>query len=148
MRARTMGLILLHAVAVAAVAACSQDSIIRFLGPENRPQATLLPDSFRFEAYDMENVNNRLTFAWQVDKPYLAFYHRSFIHHGYGLVIVQDAEGTVVDSTILDWELDAGSDRPGVPGIWTVNIIFATARGRADFSLKAQDSMFVPPPVE
>jgi hypothetical protein len=96
----------------------------------------------------MENVNNRVAFEWEVTKPYVAFFHRSFIHHGYGLVVIQDAVGTVVDSTILDWELDAGSDRPGVPGTWTVNILFSTARGRADFSLSAQDSIFVPPEKE
>jgi hypothetical protein len=40
----------------------------------------------------------------------------------------------VVDSTLLEWELETET-AVGVPGDWTVSLTLASARGRAEFSL-------------
>ena len=69
------------------------DSIVRELGPENDPQVTNTAASFEFKAEDLENVNDELTFNWVNSAPQAAFRHNSFIHHGYGIVIITDGAG-------------------------------------------------------
>jgi hypothetical protein len=110
------------------------DSIVRELGPENSPQVTNTASSFEFRAEDMENVNDKLTFNWTNSAPQAAFHHDSFIHHGYGIVIITDGAGVQVDSTLLELNLDAETD-VGTPGNWTIELILAGARGRVDFTL-------------
>ena len=110
------------------------DSIVRELGPENDPQVTNTASSFEFKAEDMENVNDELIFNWTNSAPQAAFRHNSFIHHGYGIVIITDGAGVQVDSTLLELDLDAET-RVGTPGNWTIRLILAAARGRVDFTL-------------
>ena len=45
-----------------------------------------------------------------------------------------DAAGSVVDSTLLEYQLTTES-RAGVPGTWTILLIYTGAWGRAQFSL-------------
>jgi hypothetical protein len=116
------------------LAAC-QDSILRAIQPENNEELTLQPDSFRYFLEDLKNVSDRRRWTWRNDNPKALFYHRSFLHHGYGLVIIRDAVGTVVDSTQLEWELNTDT-KAGVPGDWTIDFILSTGRGRVDWSLK------------
>ena len=115
------------------ILACA-DSIVRLLGPENAPQTINTPELFQFTATDMRNVNDRLTWTWPNPAPKAALAHNSFIHHGYGILVVLDAVGQVVDSTLLELNLD-DSTRAGTPGNWTVILVLASARGRADFTL-------------
>jgi hypothetical protein len=110
------------------------DSIVRELGPENDPQVTNTASSFEFRADDMENVNDKLTFNWTNSAPQAAFHHDSFIHHGYGIVIITDGAGVQVDSTLLELNLDTET-KVGTPGNWTIEVILAGARGRVDFTL-------------
>jgi hypothetical protein len=110
------------------------DSIVRELGPENDPQVTNTASSFEFRADDMENVNDKLTFNWTNSAPQAAFHHDSFIHHGYGIVIITDGAGVQVDSTLLELNLDTET-KVGTPGNWTIELILAGARGRVDFTL-------------
>jgi len=117
------------------IAAC-QDSILRAIDPSgNSEELTLQPDTFRYFLEDLKNVSDRRTWTWRNDNPKALFFHRSFLHHGYGLVIIRDAVGTVVDSTQLEWELNAET-KVGVPGDWTIDFILSTGRGRVDWSLK------------
>jgi hypothetical protein len=118
---------------VALVLAC-QDSIVRLLGPENDPQTVNTPERFQFTATDLRNVNDRETWTWANPAPQAALTHDSFIHHGYGILVVLDAAGQVVDSTLLELNLEAET-RPGTPGDWTVILVLASARGRVDFAL-------------
>lgn len=110
------------------------DSIVRELGPQNDPQVTNTAASFQFKADDMENVNDKLIFNWTNSAPQAAFHHDSFIHHGYGIVIITDGTGVQVDSTLLELDLDAET-KVGTPGNWTIELILAGARGRVDFTL-------------
>ena len=131
MTGRRAGLIALCAAGL--VLGCA-DSIVRLLGPENAPQTVNTPERFQFTATDMRNVNDRLTFTWPNPAPRAALRPDSFIHHGYGILVVLDAVGTVVDSTLLELNLD-DSTRAGTPGNWTVILVLASARGRTDFTL-------------
>jgi hypothetical protein len=110
------------------------DSIVRLLGPENDPQIVDTPERFQFTATEMRNVNDRLVWTWPNPAPKAALVHDSFIHHGYGILVVLDAVGQVVDSTLLELNLE-DSTRAGTPGDWTVILVLASARGRADFTL-------------
>ena len=132
MTGRQAGLLALCAAGLAL--GCSVDSIVRLLGPENDPQTVNTPERFQFSATDLRNVNDRLTWTWPNPAPKAALAHDSFIHHGYGILVVLDAMGTVVDSTLLELNLD-DSTRAGTPGNWTVILVLASARGRADFTL-------------
>lgn len=118
---------------VAAGAGCA-DSVIRELGPNNNETVVSGPDSFTYIASSLENVSDKVEFAWTNSEPRLQTNHQSFLPHGYGLLIIRDAAGTVVDSTLLEYQLVTES-RVGVPGLWTVTIIYSGAWGRAQFSL-------------
>jgi hypothetical protein len=125
---------LLALCATGLVLACAEDSIVRLLGPENAPQTVNTPERFQFSATDLRNVNDRLTWVWPNPAAQAALSHDSFIHHGYGILVVLDGVGQVVDSTLLELNLETET-RPGVPGNWTLILVLASARGRADFTL-------------
>ena len=110
------------------------DSIVRVVAPENDPQVVNTPERFQFTATDLRNVNDRLTWVWPNPAPKAALLHDSFIHHGYGILIIHDAAGQMVDSTLLELNLETET-LPGTPGDWTLELILASARGRADFTL-------------
>jgi hypothetical protein len=110
------------------------DSIVRALGPENDPEVINTPEEFGFTATEMRNVHERLVFVWSNSAPKAAVHHDSFLHHGYGVLVVQDAVGQVVDSTLLEFDLETET-RVGTPGDWTLTLTLASARGRAAFSL-------------
>jgi hypothetical protein len=114
--------------------ACAQDSIVRLLGPENAPVTVDTPERFQFSATDLRNVNDREVFTWPNSAPVAALRHDSFIHHGYGILVVLDGLGQVVDSTLLELNLDTET-RAGTPGNWTLILVLASARGRVDFTL-------------
>jgi hypothetical protein len=124
---------LLALCAAAFLLACA-DSIVRLLGPENDPQTVNTPERFQFRATDLRNVNDRLTWIWPNPATKAALTHDSFLHHGYGVLVVLDAVGQVVDSTLLELNME-DSTRAGAPGNWTVILVLASARGRADFIL-------------
>jgi len=113
------------------------DSIVRQLGPENDPVVTNTQDKFQFTAADLENVNDKLTFVWPNSGVKAALHHDSFIHHGYGILVIHDAAGQMVDSTLLELDLDTETGT-GTPGNWNLTLIFAAARGRVDFTLTAE----------
>ena len=110
------------------------DSIVRVLDETNDPVVTNTPERFQFRATDMRNVHDRFTFVWSNPASKAAVHHDSFIHHGYGILVVQDAAGQVVDSTLLELNLETET-AVGTPGDWTLTLTLASARGRADFSL-------------
>jgi hypothetical protein len=111
-----------------------QDSIVRLLGPENNPQAVITPELFQFSATDLRNVNDREQWTWPNSAGTAAVRHDSFLHHGYGVLVVLDGAGQVVDSTLLELNLDTET-RTGTPGNWTLILVLASARGRVDFTL-------------
>ncbi|HZN97068.1 MAG TPA: hypothetical protein VFB61_04990 [Gemmatimonadales bacterium] len=130
---RRRGRQLLGLCAVGLVLGCA-DSIVRLLGPENNPQTVNTAERFQFSATDLRNVNERLEWVWPNSAPQAAVRHDSFLHHGYGVLVVLDAVGQVVDSTLLELNLDTET-RAGTPGNWTLILVLASARGRADFTL-------------
>jgi hypothetical protein len=110
------------------------DSIVRTLAPVNDPQVVNTPTSFRFTATDLENVSDQISWVWTNSAPQAAFKHNTFIHHGYGIVMITDGVGQMVDSTLLEPDLETET-RSGTAGDWTITLMLAGARGRVDFTL-------------
>jgi hypothetical protein len=119
--------------AVGLVLACA-DSIVRLLGPENDPQTVNTAERFQFSATDLRNVNDRQEWVWPNSAPQAAVHHDSFLDHGYGILVVLDGAGQVVDSTLLELNLETET-RAGTPGDWTLILVLASARGRVNFTL-------------
>jgi hypothetical protein len=111
------------------------DSVVRTLAPENDPQVVNTPNSFQFTATDLENVTDDTTWVWTNTAPQATLHHNSFIHHGYGILVIRDAAGVVVDSTLLEREPLVTDTKVGTAGDWTINLTLAGARGRVDFVL-------------
>ena len=128
---RHFRLILLLAAAI--TTGCT-DSVINVIQPGNQETVTVVGDSFAYIATDLENVSDRVSYTWNNPMERMTLIHQSFLPHGYGLLVVQDASGFVVDSTLLEYQLETES-RAGVPGLWTITLIYAAAWGRAQFSL-------------
>jgi hypothetical protein len=128
------GLSAIAALAVAAALGC-QDTIIKYLGPENREVETVLTDSLRFQAFDFDNVTDSRVWAWTNTGTQALVYHRSFVHHGVARLTILDAAGdTVYRFVPLEYDLD-NETAAGVAGGWTVTLELFGARGRADFSI-------------
>ena len=120
-------------LAVFAASACA-DSVINEIGPDNNQTVSATADSFTYIATNLENVSDKEEFTWVNSEPRAMVNHLSFLPHGYGLLIIRDGVGTVVDSTLLEWELLTESRR-GVPGTWSVTLIYTGAFGRSQFTL-------------
>jgi len=140
---RRLRLLLLLMVG-AGTAGCA-DSVISVIQPKNDKTITVSGDSISYLVTDMENVTQTDTFTWNNPAERLTTIHESFLPHGYVLLVIFDAVGTVVDSTLLEYQLTTYS-RAGVPGTWTVLLIYSGAWGRAQFSLVPL--VGEPPPAE
>ena len=84
--------ILVWFLLAAGLAGCA-DSIIKPLGPENSEQIDNQPDTFRFQAVDLDNVHDTRQFTWTNTGTQAAVLHRNFIHHGTVVLMVRDALG-------------------------------------------------------
>lgn len=131
---------LLLLLATAGTAGCA-DSVINVIQPENDREVTVVGDSLMYIVSNLENVSQVDTFTWNNPSERSTIYHQSFLPHGYALMVMLDAVGSVVDSTLLEYQLTTES-RAGEPGTWTILIIYTGAFGRAQVSLVPLD-----PPV-
>lgn len=122
-------------VATIVLTAGCQDSIIKYLGPENREAESILTDSMRFEAWDLDNVTDTREWTWLMTGPQALVHHDNFVHHGTGRITIIDAVGdTVYNKIPLEWQIDNATDS-GSAGAWTVKLELFGARGRVDFSV-------------
>jgi hypothetical protein len=129
--------ILVRVLLAAGLAGCA-DSIIKPLGPENSEQIDNQPDTFRFQAVDMDNVHDTRQFSWTNTGTQAAVLHRNFIHHGTVVLMVRDAVGTLVDSVPMEYGIDTETD-VGVAGTWQLELRFYGARGRVDVTLQRKE---------
>jgi hypothetical protein len=120
-------------LATIGLSAGCQDSIVKYLGPENNELETVLTDSLRFQAWDMDNVTDTREWTWTITGPQALVHHDSFVHHGKGQITIVDAVGDTVYNRIpLEWGIDNATDS-GSAGVWTVKLELFGARGRVDF---------------
>jgi len=78
------------------------DSIVRQLGPDNDPVVVNTQDKFQFTATDLENVNDKLTFVWPNSGTKAALHHDSFIHHGSGILVINERSCVIVTGVNFD----------------------------------------------
>ena len=129
--------ILLTALGAVALLGC-QDTIVKYLGPENREAETVVTDSLRYQAFDLDNVTDSRVWTWTNTSTVAVVHHSSFVHHGVGRLTILDAAGdTVYRFVPLEYLLD-NETAAGVAGAWTVTLELFGARGRVDFSLTAK----------
>jgi hypothetical protein len=124
---------LLLLLASAGTIGCA-DSVINVIQPGNERTVTVVGDSIEYLVSNLENVSQVDTFTWSNPLERATVYHQSFLPHGYALMVMFDASGSVVDSTLLEYQLTTET-RAGVPGTWTILIIYTGAWGRAQVSL-------------
>lgn len=122
-------------LATVALSAGCQDSINKYLGPDNNEVETILTDSMRFQAEELDNVTDTRVWTWTITGPQAIVHHHNFVHHGKGQITIIDAVGDTVYNRIpLEWEIDNATDSGSV-GAWTVKLELFGARGRVDFSV-------------
>lgn len=129
-----LGAVAALAVITAVTLGC-QDTIVKYLGPENRVVETVELDSMRFQAWDLDNVHDARTWSLTITGTQAVVHHRSFVHHGVARLTITDAVGdTVYRFVPLEYELD-NETAVGQAGAWTVTLELFGARGRVDFSI-------------
>ena len=125
------------AVLVAAVlltlAGC-QDTIVKYLAPENKPDLYIATDTTRYQAHDLDNVTDVEAWTWSMTGRIANVYHHNFVHHGHARITIEDANGVVVyDHIPVEYDL-VNETTDGEPGDWRVMIELFGAKGRVDFS--------------
>ncbi|HET9939767.1 MAG TPA: hypothetical protein VFR25_01565 [Candidatus Eisenbacteria bacterium] len=131
---RVLGAAALGLATLLAVAGC-QDTIVKYLGPENKPDLYIATDTTRYEAHDLDNVTDVEAWTWPHTGRIANVYHRNFVHHGHARITIEDANGKVVyDHIPVEYSL-VNETQDGEPGDWRVMIELFGAKGRVDFSV-------------
>jgi len=126
-------LAVLVAATLLALAGC-QDTIVKYLGPENKPDLYIATDSTRYQAHDLDNVTDVEAWTWPMTGRIANVYHHNFVHHGHARITIEDANGVVVyDHIPVEYDL-VNETHEGEPGDWRVMIELFGAKGRVDFS--------------
>ena len=107
---------LLLLLATASTAGCA-DSVINVIQPENDRAVTVVGDSLMYIVSNLENVSQVDTFTWNNPLERSTIYHQSFLPHGYALMVMFDAAGIVVDSTLLEYQLTTQSRASSDPSM-------------------------------
>ena len=112
-----------------------QDTIIKYLGPENKPELYVATDTTRYQAWDLDNVTDVQAWTWPTTGPIASVYHHNFVHHGQARITIEDPNGVVVyDHVPVEFDL-VNQTTSGTPGNWRVTIEYFGAKGRVDFSV-------------
>jgi hypothetical protein len=119
-------------------AACNDP--IAMVGPDNNPTLVDATDSFRYEAFDLQNVHDTLRWAWTNTGAVAAVTHESFLPHGDTVLSIRDADGVEVYNGPLESpqeEAIVRTSRPGRPGAWSIEArLYGVDGGRINFSVE------------
>jgi hypothetical protein len=111
---------------------CAED--VQFLTSKNDVRVVSVPDTFKVDAKDLENVYDTIDTTWVITGPQAHVNHRSFVPHGQSEVTIRDAAGAVVYHRDLLFEIEAVTDS-GVAGAWEVTINLYGTTGRVGLTL-------------
>lgn len=114
-------------------AACGDSNT---LGPDNQVQVDNVTDSFQWQASDMAEVSQTLTYTWTNTGTTANVDQSSSITAGSATLRVTDDRGEQVYSSSLS---DDGTfqTNQGASGDWTVTVELSGASGTANFRLQA-----------
>jgi hypothetical protein len=111
---------------------CAED--VQFITSRNDLRIISVPDTFKVDVKDLENVYDTIDTTWVITGPQAHVHHRSFVPHGQSEVTIRDAVGTVVYHRELLFEIESVTDS-GVAGAWEVTINLYGTTGRVGLSL-------------
>ena len=111
---------------------CAED--VQFLTSKNDVRIVSVPDTFKVDAKDLENVYDTIDTTWVITGPQAHVNHRSFVPHGQTEVTIRDATGTVVYHRELLFEIESVTDS-GVAGAWQVTVNMYGTTGRVGLTL-------------
>ena len=111
---------------------CAED--VQFLTYKNDVRITSVPDTFKVDAKDLENVYDAIDTTWVITGPQAHVHHRSFVPHGQSEVTIRDATGAVVYHRELLFEIESVTDS-GVAGAWHVTVNLYGTTGRVGLTL-------------
>ncbi len=111
---------------------CAED--VQFLTAKNDLRVVSVPDTFKVDAKDLQNVYDTIDTTWVITGPQAHINHRSFVPHGQSEITIRDAVGTIVYHHDLLFEIETVSDS-GVAGAWEVTINLYGTTGRVGLTL-------------
>ena len=111
---------------------CAKD--VTFLTGNNDLRIVSVPDTFKVDAKDLDNVYDQIDTTWVNTGPQAHVNHRSFVPHGQSEITIRDATGTVVYRRELLFEIEAVTDS-GVAGAWHVTVDLFGTTGRLGLTL-------------
>lgn len=135
MRTRTstnrlsMSLMLLAALAAAA---CGSDNV---LGPDNQLQVNNAADNFQWQASNLDNVTQTLTYDWTMTGTSANVNQSSSVTGGSATLTIEDDAGTVVYTASLGQNGTFTTDA-GVAGTWRIEVKLSGATGTLNFRVQ------------
>ena len=111
---------------------CAEE--VQFLTSKNDVRVVSVPDTFKVDAKNLENVYDKIDTTWINTGTQAHVNHRSFVPHGQSEVTIRDAAGAVVYHRDLLFEIEAVTDS-GVAGAWRVTIDLFGTTGRVGLTL-------------
>ena len=115
---------------------CAED--VQFLTSKNDVRVVSVPDTFKVDIKDLENVYDAIDTTWVITGPQAHVHHRSFVPHGQTEVTIRDATGAVVYHRELLFEIESVTDS-GVAGAWQVTVNMYGTTGRVGLTLTKEN---------
>ena len=119
-------------VALAAVAACSSDSVI---GPGNQLQVTNATDEFQFQVTSLNNVTQTLTYSWSNTGDSANINQSSSIGGGSATLTVRGPAGTVLYQAGLQ-NNGTYHTQKATSGTWQIEVALTNATGTLNFRVQ------------
>ncbi|MBE0593144.1 MAG: hypothetical protein IH616_12160 [Gemmatimonadales bacterium] len=120
------------AIGLLVVAACGSDNV---LGPDNQVQVSNNADTFEWQATNMDNVSQTLSYDWTMTGTTADVNQSSAVTGGSATLTVTDDAGTVVYTASLGQNGTFTTDA-GVAGTWTVEVRLNGTSGMVNFRLE------------
>jgi hypothetical protein len=130
-RRLTLTLVLLVGIGAAA---CG-DSVGNIIGPSNQPEITNVTDNFQFQASNLVDVTQVLTYTWANTGTQANVNHSGAITNGTATLVLRDASGTQRYSGNLR-ETGTFTSAAGTSGNWTIEVRLSDVSGTVNFRVQ------------
>lgn len=113
------------------LAACNDDESLN----PNDPQVIIAVDNFRFQASNMDDTTATFNYTWDNSGTQATVNQTSTMSAGSATLTVFDAETTQVYTRSLTENGDFVTGA-GLPGVWTIRVMFVNLTGGVSFRLR------------
>ena len=119
-------------VAVLALVGGCSDNNTNVINPAFQPEVTNNIDNFQFQATNVTNVSQVLTYSWRNTGIQANVDQSCSITGGTAMLMMSDSTGTQVCSRNM---ADGGSvaSTAGLPGMWTIRVMLTGVSGTLNF---------------